>query len=155
MAVWRSPGNHWTRGGYNHSRGWLFTNWAQEVMFSPLLVEMFLLCFIVLFHPNSVIKTFRTNLPLLKQRRGDLYQLVDVQRLNSQWLEWGILEDCSDAWKVSARKVTAMKIVRPLYSETLLRKPFQVLYNCMWWVGTWISGHRIMCLVYHPAHKFA
>lgn len=53
-------------------------------MFSPLLVEMFLLCFIVFFYPNSVIKTFRTNLPLLKQRRGDLYQLVDVQRLKSQ-----------------------------------------------------------------------
>ncbi|KAG9457709.1 hypothetical protein H6P81_002217 [Aristolochia fimbriata] len=32
----------------------------------------------------SVIELRRTNLPVLKQRRGDLYQLVDVQRLNSQ-----------------------------------------------------------------------
>ncbi|KAK9102471.1 hypothetical protein Sjap_019725 [Stephania japonica] len=31
----------------------------------------------------SLIELRRTNLPLLKQRRGDLYQLVDVQRLNS------------------------------------------------------------------------
>jgi hypothetical protein len=105
VAVWRSPGNHRTLGGYNHSRDWLFTNWAQEVMFlrnrlfSPLLAEMFLQCFIVFFYPNSVIKTFRTNLPLSKQRWGDLYQMVDIQRLNSQWLEWAILEDCFDAWK--------------------------------------------------------
>ncbi|XP_019188911.1 PREDICTED: omega-amidase, chloroplastic-like isoform X4 [Ipomoea nil] len=32
----------------------------------------------------SQIELRRTNLPLEKQRRGDLYQLVDVQRLNSQ-----------------------------------------------------------------------
>ncbi|KAL6215262.1 hypothetical protein ACLB2K_014693 [Fragaria x ananassa] len=32
----------------------------------------------------SLLELRRTNLPLLKQRRGDLYQLVDVQRLNSQ-----------------------------------------------------------------------
>ncbi|TQD75100.1 hypothetical protein C1H46_039374 [Malus baccata] len=32
----------------------------------------------------SILELRRTNLPLLKQRRGDLYQLVDVQRLNSQ-----------------------------------------------------------------------
>ncbi|KAL5783501.1 hypothetical protein ACOSP7_008530 [Xanthoceras sorbifolium] len=32
----------------------------------------------------SLIDLRRTNLPLAKQRRGDLYQLVDVQRLNSQ-----------------------------------------------------------------------
>ncbi|XP_050127232.1 omega-amidase, chloroplastic-like [Malus sylvestris] len=32
----------------------------------------------------SVIELRRTNLPLLKQRRGDLYRLVDVERLNSQ-----------------------------------------------------------------------
>ncbi|XP_059453901.1 omega-amidase, chloroplastic [Corylus avellana] len=32
----------------------------------------------------SLIELRRTNLPLLKQRRGDLYQLVDVQRLKSQ-----------------------------------------------------------------------
>lgn len=32
----------------------------------------------------SVIELRRTNLPLQKQRRGDLYNLVDVQRLNSQ-----------------------------------------------------------------------
>lgn len=31
----------------------------------------------------SLIELRRTNLPLEKQRRGDLYQLVDVQRLNS------------------------------------------------------------------------
>ncbi|RZC68147.1 hypothetical protein C5167_031401 [Papaver somniferum] len=31
----------------------------------------------------SVMDLRRTNLPLEKQRRGDLYQLVDVQRLNS------------------------------------------------------------------------
>ncbi|KAL8054398.1 hypothetical protein ABFX02_05G134900 [Erythranthe guttata] len=32
----------------------------------------------------SQIELRRTNLPLEKQRRGDLYQLVDVQRLNSE-----------------------------------------------------------------------
>ncbi|RXH73004.1 hypothetical protein DVH24_012688 [Malus domestica] len=32
----------------------------------------------------SIIELRRTNLPLLKQRRGDLYRLVDVERLNSQ-----------------------------------------------------------------------
>ncbi|XP_024018505.1 omega-amidase, chloroplastic [Morus notabilis] len=32
----------------------------------------------------SIIELRRTNLPLQKQRRGDLYQLVDVQRLNSE-----------------------------------------------------------------------
>ncbi|KAF2304292.1 hypothetical protein GH714_029482 [Hevea brasiliensis] len=32
----------------------------------------------------SLIELRRTSLPLTKQRRGDLYQLVDVQRLNSQ-----------------------------------------------------------------------
>ncbi|KAF3446093.1 hypothetical protein FNV43_RR11272 [Rhamnella rubrinervis] len=32
----------------------------------------------------SLVELRRTNLPLQKQRRGDLYQLVDVQRLNSQ-----------------------------------------------------------------------
>ncbi|KAJ4950683.1 hypothetical protein NE237_027515 [Protea cynaroides] len=32
----------------------------------------------------SAIELRRTNLPLEKQKRGDLYQLVDVQRLNSQ-----------------------------------------------------------------------
>ncbi|XP_015572979.2 omega-amidase, chloroplastic [Ricinus communis] len=32
----------------------------------------------------SLIELRRTNLPLTKQRRGDLYQLVDIQRLNSQ-----------------------------------------------------------------------
>ncbi|XP_043721766.1 omega-amidase, chloroplastic-like [Telopea speciosissima] len=32
----------------------------------------------------SLIETRRTSLPLEKQKRGDLYQLVDVQRLNSQ-----------------------------------------------------------------------
>ncbi|WJZ84910.1 hypothetical protein VitviT2T_004484 [Vitis vinifera] len=32
----------------------------------------------------SLIELRRTNLPLLNQRRGDLYQLVDVQRLDSQ-----------------------------------------------------------------------
>ncbi|XP_077236311.1 nitrilase/cyanide hydratase and apolipoprotein N-acyltransferase family protein [Tasmannia lanceolata] len=32
----------------------------------------------------SLIELRRTNLPLEKQRRGDLYQLVDVQRLSSQ-----------------------------------------------------------------------
>ncbi|KAM7259732.1 hypothetical protein ACFE04_015473 [Oxalis oulophora] len=32
----------------------------------------------------SLIALRRTNLPLTKQRRGDLYQLVDIQRLNSQ-----------------------------------------------------------------------
>ncbi|PON71744.1 Carbon-nitrogen hydrolase [Parasponia andersonii] len=32
----------------------------------------------------SLVELRRTNLPLLKQRRGDLYQLVDVQRLNSE-----------------------------------------------------------------------
>ncbi|XP_042961515.1 omega-amidase, chloroplastic [Carya illinoinensis] len=32
----------------------------------------------------SVIELRRANLPLLKQRRGDIYQLVDIQRLNSQ-----------------------------------------------------------------------
>ncbi|XP_034198660.1 omega-amidase, chloroplastic isoform X3 [Prunus dulcis] len=32
----------------------------------------------------SLLELRRTNLPLLKQRRGDLYQLVDVQRLDSQ-----------------------------------------------------------------------
>ncbi|KAL0545483.1 hypothetical protein IC582_015368 [Cucumis melo] len=32
----------------------------------------------------SFIELRRTNLPLLKQRRGDLYQLVDVQRLKSE-----------------------------------------------------------------------
>nr|GMC53097.1 omega-amidase, chloroplastic-like [Ipomoea batatas] len=32
----------------------------------------------------SQIELRRTNLPLEKQRRGDLYQLVDAQRLNSQ-----------------------------------------------------------------------
>lgn len=31
----------------------------------------------------SIIETRRTSLPLGKQRRGDLYQLVDIQRLNS------------------------------------------------------------------------
>ncbi|XP_050215933.1 omega-amidase, chloroplastic-like [Mercurialis annua] len=31
----------------------------------------------------SLIELRRTNLPLTKQRRGDLYQLVDIQRLNS------------------------------------------------------------------------
>lgn len=30
----------------------------------------------------SQIELSRTNLPLQNQRRGDLYQLVDVQRLN-------------------------------------------------------------------------
>ncbi|KAF4375758.1 hypothetical protein F8388_014480 [Cannabis sativa] len=32
----------------------------------------------------STVELRRTNLPLQKQRRGDLYQLVDVQRLNSK-----------------------------------------------------------------------
>ncbi|XP_022977053.1 omega-amidase, chloroplastic-like isoform X1 [Cucurbita maxima] len=32
----------------------------------------------------SLIELRRTNLPLLKQKRGDLYQLVDVQRLKSE-----------------------------------------------------------------------
>ncbi|OVA08913.1 Carbon-nitrogen hydrolase [Macleaya cordata] len=32
----------------------------------------------------SLIELRRTNLPLEKQRRGDLYQLVDIQRLNSK-----------------------------------------------------------------------
>ncbi|WCJ29370.1 Omega-amidase NIT2 [Euphorbia peplus] len=32
----------------------------------------------------SLIEERRTSLPLTKQRRGDLYQLVDIQRLNSQ-----------------------------------------------------------------------
>ncbi|XP_048332331.2 omega-amidase, chloroplastic isoform X1 [Ziziphus jujuba] len=32
----------------------------------------------------SILELRRTNLPLQKQRRGDLYQLVDIQRLNSQ-----------------------------------------------------------------------
>ncbi|KAL5559502.1 hypothetical protein UlMin_035713 [Ulmus minor] len=32
----------------------------------------------------SLVELRRTNLPLQKQRRGDLYQLVDVQRLNSE-----------------------------------------------------------------------
>nr|XP_008393600.2 omega-amidase, chloroplastic [Malus domestica] len=32
----------------------------------------------------SIIELRRTNLPLLKQRRGDLYRLVDVERLNSR-----------------------------------------------------------------------
>ncbi|GJY01589.1 omega-amidase, chloroplastic [Tanacetum coccineum] len=32
----------------------------------------------------SLMELRRTNLPLQKQRRGDLYSLVDVQRLNSQ-----------------------------------------------------------------------
>jgi omega-amidase len=32
----------------------------------------------------SLIELRRSNLPLTKQRRGDLYQFVDVQRLNSQ-----------------------------------------------------------------------
>ncbi|XP_065848935.1 omega-amidase, chloroplastic [Euphorbia lathyris] len=32
----------------------------------------------------SLIELRRTSLPLTKQRRGDLYQLVDIQRLNSQ-----------------------------------------------------------------------
>ncbi|MCD7466437.1 Omega-amidase, chloroplastic [Datura stramonium] len=32
----------------------------------------------------SQIELRRTNLPLEKQRRGDLYQLVDVQRSSSQ-----------------------------------------------------------------------
>ncbi|XP_020104825.1 omega-amidase, chloroplastic [Ananas comosus] len=32
----------------------------------------------------SLLELRRTNLPLEKQRRGDLYQLVDVQRLSSQ-----------------------------------------------------------------------
>lgn len=35
----------------------------------------------------AFITLFRTNLPVTKQRRGDLYQLVDFQRLNSQWWE--------------------------------------------------------------------
>lgn len=32
----------------------------------------------------SQIELRRTNLPLEKQRRGDVYQLVDVQRLDSE-----------------------------------------------------------------------
>ncbi|KAL9313168.1 hypothetical protein ACSQ67_018620 [Phaseolus vulgaris] len=32
----------------------------------------------------SILEQRRTNLPVTKQRRGDLYQLVDFQRLNSQ-----------------------------------------------------------------------
>ncbi|XP_031376761.1 omega-amidase, chloroplastic [Punica granatum] len=32
----------------------------------------------------SIMEMRRTNLPLAKQRRGDLYQLVDIQRLNSE-----------------------------------------------------------------------
>lgn len=32
----------------------------------------------------SLIELRRTNLPLLKQKRGDLYQLVDLQRLKSE-----------------------------------------------------------------------
>ncbi|KAI4377518.1 hypothetical protein MLD38_015127 [Melastoma candidum] len=32
----------------------------------------------------SVMDTRRSSLPLAKQRRGDLYQLVDIQRLNTQ-----------------------------------------------------------------------
>ncbi|KAI3803200.1 hypothetical protein L1987_31349 [Smallanthus sonchifolius] len=32
----------------------------------------------------SLLELRRTNLPLQKQRRGDLYSLIDVQRLNSQ-----------------------------------------------------------------------
>lgn len=32
----------------------------------------------------SILELRRTSLPLSKQRRGDLYQLVDIQRLNSQ-----------------------------------------------------------------------
>lgn len=31
----------------------------------------------------SILEQRRTSLPLNKQRRGDLYQLVDLQRLNS------------------------------------------------------------------------
>ncbi|KAI3934494.1 hypothetical protein MKW98_005439 [Papaver atlanticum] len=37
----------------------------------------------------SLIELRRTNLPLEKQRRGDLYQLVDVQRQNQQIVKLG------------------------------------------------------------------
>nr|AFK40431.1 unknown [Lotus japonicus] len=31
----------------------------------------------------SILEQRRTSVPVTKQRRGDLYQLVDLQRLNS------------------------------------------------------------------------
>ena len=40
----------------------------------------------------SKFKTRRTFLPFQKQRRGDLYQLVDVQRLNTKLTKWQISE---------------------------------------------------------------
>jgi len=39
---------------------------------------------VIIFIRIVFIKLFRTNLPVTKQRRGDLYQLVDFQRMNSQ-----------------------------------------------------------------------
>lgn len=86
MTVWRGFGYDRTRRGNHHIRDWLFSTWAKEVKLDYDIYAYKIYLLSVAYEHVFYIHTFRTNLPLQKQRRGDLYQLVDVQRLNSEWL---------------------------------------------------------------------